>query len=420
MKLALTINFKKIAMYFVLISALLNGSVMWRYLSETVLTYIVLIVLLYLSCLIGILFLHRNISKKSIEISFCILVFFAVYMIGTRYQIITFLIYYVIVFVMLFIYIYELFRHNEINEFIESFIKIIVIFAALSLFFWFFGSILNIIPGRTQLDYEWANRTYITYTYYGLYFENPVQSEQILFGVPFIRNSGVYAEVPGYSGVLLYAITIELLKEKRSKWRIAILLATLISTFSTKGFIVFIVIIVVNYLTKPVEQKRSYQIMKFTASSLLVIGGIFVCTFILQDKSQTGSYTVRMDDIRAAMEAWLSSPLFGVGYNNLSSVAKYFQLTRSSDGLSMGLTALLAQGGLWLMSFYIGAFICAFRCDRLSKYRHEICMFSLMVLINLFVSNSGFSTLMLITLACGYSALASRETGKFISLRSQR
>ena len=117
---------------------------------------------------------------------------------------------------------------------------------------------------------------------------------------------------------------------------------------------------------------------------------------------------LRMDDIHAAIITWKNKPLFGVGYNNMQKIAMNFQVSRSSDGLSMGLTALLAQGGLYLIGLYAAAMVCAIRS--VSQYRHEIVIFCIMVLINLFISNSAFSSIMIAMLATAFSSFATKRT----------
>lgn len=410
MKSKMKIKKTAISMYFVLICTLLNGSVMWRYIVGTPLNFMVLIVLQYVACIFGIISYSNYVPKRCIYVVGMFVVYFGLYCIGTRYEPETFWIYYAGVFICLFVYMYQVNKHNDLEVLFDSFVNIVFIIATLSLFFWLFGSILNVLPGRTLLNYEWANRTYPTYTYYGLYFENPIQSEQILFGKRSVRNSGIYAEVPGYAEVLLYALTIELLSEKKRKYRFIILLMALLSTSSTKGLLVFVIVIIVDYITRKEYKKRIYQIMKFIFSGILVVCGIFVCVYILQDKSQTGSYSVRMDDIHAAIVTWEKYPLFGVGYNNIRAVAQNFQVPRNSDGLSMGLTALLAQGGLYLVGMYIMAVICAIRYA--SQYRHEIVVFCLMIIVNLFISNSAFSSLMIITLAVAFSTVSNYKNKK--------
>ena len=186
------------------------------------------------------------------------------------------------------------------------------------------------------------------------------------------------------------------------------MLAALLSTSSTKGLLTFVIIAVVNYITKREYKQKIYQVIKFLLSAFLLVGGVFACVYILQDKSQTGSFGVRMDDIHAAIITWKNKPLFGVGYNNMQKIAMNFQVSRSSDGLSMGLTALLAQGGLYLIGLYAAAMVCAIRS--VSQYRHEIVIFCIMVLINLFISNSAFSSIMIAMLATAFSSFATKRT----------
>lgn len=398
------------------ICLLLNDTVMWRYLNDTLLTYKVLIISMFIVCIFGIFSCNKaKLDKMWLGTLFLCIIFFLVYMLATRYNIITFTIYFFFVVLLFFTYCYNSIKLNRLKQLFEAYENIILIISVVTFLCWLMGSIWGILPGKTLLSYHWAGRTYNTYSYYYLYFENPVQNEQMLLGREFIRNCGIFTEVPGFSGILLYTLGIELFAHKGhcSKIKITILIATLISTFSTKGMLLLIIVLLVNYLTSyDRKQSKIHWAIRMTASVPLLVLGIYACTFILADKAQTGSYWVRMDDVVASVKTWLSAPVFGVGYNNYRQIASHFLLTRSSEGLSMGLTALLAQGGIYLFTFYFGAFICAIRCKALKQYKQEISMFSLIVFINLVISNNCFSMVMLMIICCGYATIAMQEKHK--------
>ena len=106
------------------------------------------------------------------------------------------------------------------------------------------------------------------------------------------------------------------------------MLAALLSTSSTKGLLTFVIIAVVNYITKREYKQKIYQVIKFLLSAFLLVGGVFACVYILQDKSQTGSFGVRMDDIHAAIITWKNKPLFGVGYAKNCDILSGFKKFR--------------------------------------------------------------------------------------------
>ena len=90
----------------------------------------------------------------------------------------------------------------------------------------------------------------------------------------------------------------------------------------------------------------------FFGGVLILAGGIFASSFIMEEKSNTGSYSVRSDDIRAELLTWLEHPIFGIGLYDSSEIIAKFRVYRPNSGLSMGLTAFMAQGGIYMIAMY--------------------------------------------------------------------
>ena len=68
-------------------------------------------------------------------------------------------------------------------------------------------------------------------------------------------------------------------------------------------------------------------------------------------KQDTISGETRTDDILNGFRAWLDSPIFGWGYMNRYVLDKYH------TGFSNSIVAILAQGGIILLSLYFVPFV---------------------------------------------------------------
>lgn len=315
------------------------------------------------------------------------------------------------VFLCFYIYSIYLYKENRMGAFLQALSDIMLLIATTSLFLWLFGSVLRILPGRTQLSYYWADEIRTTYTYYLMYFENPVQNAE--HGA--LCNLGVWTEAPGYASFLIYAFLVEFgfMMEavqagdskggRISAAKILIFLITLVTSRSSKGLLVIGAVAFLSYILLGEINRKTLM------RKLLVSGGLCAVVALLGyrviiNKFLHGSGKVRFDHMQAAVKAWLENPIFGVGYQNASEILKHRVLPFSNDGLSMGLTVLLAFGGLWLIGLYIGAVDCSFHSKYFTKYRKTWVVLFAVLLINVIISNCSMEGPYIFLIASSYAA----------------
>lgn len=216
-----------------------------------------------------------------------------------------------------------------------------------SLFFWIFGSLLGIISSTAMQTSTWGGLHYIP-SYYGLYFETQLGSYTTDFDV-FCRNSGIFCEAPMYNFVLCTALGIELfLRRNVIRWRIILLVATILTTISTTGF--FYLIFVLSYKIYSFAASKIKTIFVLFLAIILSLIVLYSIQFILDAKLQTGegSYNSRLNDIVKCIEVGMENPVLGVGLYN--------EETRSDWGYSNSLFTIFARGGLYLLSIYVFAY----------------------------------------------------------------
>lgn len=252
--------------------------------------------------------------------------------------------------------------NNKLLGFLHRYSDVVTIVATISLFFWFFGSVLDIIEPNVSLIYTWADQDGIEINgYYYLYFETQKIN---LLGFEGWRNTSIFVEGPMFNIVLLVALVNLLFLDQRSKKSInikaLIILISIFSVLSTTGIFLSIFILLYKfYFGNKLTRKRILLLLSL--SPLLLYAAILFLYNLALDKAQTGSASMRVDDIYAGIMAWLDSPIVGNGYTHLEAILKYMNMSiRPNTGYSNGILSTLVQGGITLFLIYFLPFILLF------------------------------------------------------------
>lgn len=407
--MTIKLSLNRLYAYIIAFLILFDGSVMWQLTGNKLLSVTVIRLLLVAICMLSIFTIGKvEISLKFFNLFLASFIFFIIYALATRYDILNlFKVLWGPYLIFLF-YAYIMLRNGKINDLVEAFVNIILIIAILTTFLWISASLLRIVPLRLG-TYDWAEKIRVTYNFYNIYFENPVQNTNFLqWYIP--RNTGIYAEAPGFSNYLLYAFGLELSflgTTKFHRTKLLIFFVASLTTLSTKAILFLVSILIINYLLD--EQKKRhqlFQLIRFFLSIVLVGVGAYIFVFVIDDKMTTGSFSIRTDDFYAAIKTWMQHPVFGTGLGNVKEIVSNFTVRRDNDWLSMGLSLLLAQGGLFLTAFYLLPTIVVPKIIRNNELRKSVILFSIAVLINLIISNIITSPALEMILASAYAYLA--------------
>ena len=300
--------------------------------------------------------------------------------------------------------------------FLGAYSNVMLTIAVISLVFWLFGSVLNIMPGRKEATYFWADQYRPSYTYYYLYFENPVQNR----GEPISRNLGLFPEAPGYASFLTYGMLIDAVRRndlvntkaiRKNTHRLIIWFITLLSTGSSKGIIIVLEVLALKFLFK--KSNRPWkQVLKSIACIILFFAVSAASIYVIEGKLSTGSGSIRIDDLQAGLNTWKQHPLFGAGYMNGDAIRANWKLLRDNEGLSMGLAILLGYGGLFFLMFYLGAAVSAYRGDYFCYRKKEWILVFAVLFTNLFISNGAFELIWIFLIAASYASRKNRVRDK--------
>ena len=268
----------------------------------------------------------------------------------------------------------------------EAFINLMVIIAIVSLFFYIMGSCLKILPETSVTALYWGVwDTSSIRKFYNVYYE--AQFLKIAGGALVIpRNCGIFSEAPMYNFVLCVALAVELFVAKKVyRWKIIVLILTIISTLTTTGYL-FLILTILCYFANIVFEKRGMSIHKVMYVILALLGAVIALLLVLNkmtSPSGAGSFEVRSDHLFACFRAWLDSPILGVGFENETAVMDFVQY---KQGMSIGLPFLLATGGVVLTSVIVVPYVINMMISISIRNYDEICFETLFIMLYFFTA----------------------------------
>ena len=277
---------------------------------------------------------------------------------------------------------------EDVRNIWKAFVNITVCLAAISLIFYFGGTLMHIIPSTGVTGLDWGTwDTDSVKTYLGIYYES--QSMKVSESTRIMRNTGMFSEAPMFNMVLCTALAAEIfLKEHYNKIKAGILVITIFTTLSTTG-ILFIMALAVLYFSEYAFQKGIIARHKKTILLLIGTGVILGIIFIWVktfSPAGTGSVNIRTDHLKATIKTFWENPVFGAGYQNSKASLANAQY---KQGMSVGLTYFLACGGtiLGLVLFfpYIANIVEAVR----NRSFKEVCFETLFLILFFFTAITG-------------------------------
>lgn len=298
---------------------------------------------------------NQDIGQLTIKILF-IVIYFLFYLFLTKININLGI--KLIIITCLFLWILFLDTSSSIPSIFLAYKNLIIIIAFISLFFWLFGSFLGIIHPTNYVPTAWGNK-YGNAIYIPSYFNLYVQPQQV--SLPVIgeigRNSAIFTEGPMASLNFCMALLIELCDDqsKFKKRNYIILILSILSTFSTTGYILLIFILYYKILFN-----SSNKILKIIFTIPVLVLAIVAVVYLFSQKMEYGSEstTVRLDDYKAGVITWLQHPFLGSGLSNTNGIQQNMSAWRSyNTGFSNSIMEILAEGGIYLSLFYFYAFI---------------------------------------------------------------
>lgn len=336
-------------------------------------------------------------------------------------SVITFIIRFLIVFPILILTLCNDVRCGNWKSILYAYSNVMLFLAVTSLVLWVFGTLLHLITPNTFLRIYWGGEK-IYGGYFGLLFE---QQYQIMFGTKIMRNQSIFPEGPMFSLCLMIALCIEMffreeetgkrlkfgsysirlgITKKRDR-RILVYSLCILSTVTSIGMILLIVVYALEYLRHTPKERVNKVIKTYLGIGVLILGSYLAYKLFL-DKASSESWSIRTLDYVNGFIAWKQSPIFGVGYGEFMKV-NYLAGT-NKQGFSNSVFAILSQGGIVLFSVYLFSFIYCVRC----AIRHRdsgIISFLIIVILEFILTLFPYTFLLLFLLSFFYAIGFMRE-----------
>lgn len=329
------------------------------------------------------------------------------------------------------LYVYLESKKNLRMNLYKSIADIMFVVGGISSVVWFLSNIIGVLHPSGKMIVNWGGER-IYESFWGIHYQIAWQSIKI-FGLTGYRNISFFCEAPSLSLMLTFALIYELYFREEQKSaikirfknilgkyektlekqecfrliRVIVLVLSNVTTFSATGYILMIVAFILKYVRTDKINRRNI-IKKLAFPIIIIIAGSLIYV-VWNQKADSPQWLTRFDDYIVGISAWKSNKILGVGFGNVDALIPYMSTFRSSNtGISSGLFAVLAQGGIILALVYLFPLIGGIVCTGVQK-KKNMCAFLMLATIEFIVTYFSYTFLMLLILAYGYLAIDSEQ-----------
>lgn len=321
-----TVDFKLLEIAVALTYVLLISNFLLRWIRATRLNVIFMIfIVLYCTIYLGVMQMKMNAG-----------VFIKLFLLGAP---------------ALFLLFVELHRQGRLMQLMGRFVNVMCVLSVVSLVFWYLGVIAKVLEPNMYIPISWGNFNYAE-GFYGVHYA--FQLDTTFFPQEYIyRNSGIFAEAPMYNLWLDFALAIELfLREKTSKFRVVLLIVTIMTTLSVTGILFVAMCLGLTALVHFKQMKRINKGLQIILAMVAIPMIVFLLLQTIALKGDTQSFEMRLSDYIGGARLWIEYPLFGAGFGNLKALQPYVYTPDGAMGFSNSIMAVLSTGGAWMAVLY--------------------------------------------------------------------
>lgn len=336
---------KKIIEYLLIILIILDFPVVYSYFESfgRLVTYSTLLILLLL-----VISKYKYITSTTYFITLfyylgALLPFFTI---NSKQDIAIFLQRYIFFLPLFFVYLRQNRKMNlgYNKSFLNKYVNVVFVIAIISLFMWFFCSIIGILSPTNYYPHMWKGYLEFIPSYYNIYFETQYS---LLPGYSIARNTAFFNEGPMYNMILSSALVSELYLRKKSTIKVYILTITILTTLTTTGFFVLLILGAYKLFNQKKRISLSKKVLYTTVSIIIIIVGSI---FLLNNKSKNeeGSLKTRTNTILVDIEVGMNNPILGSNFIKGEFKGENSAQTDQSNSLFY----LFACGGLYGIALY--------------------------------------------------------------------
>ena len=251
-----------------------------------------------------------------------------------------------------------------------------------------------------------------------------------ILGIPLPRNHGIFPEPLMYVIPLLTALFTELFINTKggtnSSIKRVLLTITLFTAQATLGLILSGLAWSIKIVQFVRNRKKD---RKYTIYAVILLCVVFLasCFFVVTQKNNanyavagknisSSSIRTHVDDYRICLEAFLSKPLFGCGYNNTGYVRQFMpeERLRNNSGFSNSIMLVFAEGGLFLGIMCLLPLLILMSGIR-KKDKRSIALWGLCPFLLFIVTIFHFRAFMIAFFAFGYSFVEFGDDKRILS-----
>lgn len=294
-------------------------------------------------------------------------------------------------------------KTDNILLLLKYFAEIIIMLALISLLFYPFTNVLQILNPMGELTVHWRGDAPF-HNYLFLFFTNDYSN----YTNYLIRNTGIFVEAPQYGLNLIFALVYELcIREKIKKINILIIAVTIVTTISVGSIITMLIMFFAKFIMFPVKNQTLRRI-KHTVSIVFFCIVTSSLVYLLDVKMGSGnSFKIRVDDFVSGFASWKLHPWFGNGYGNSEVIKQFVGEFRSWSvrngvvGFSNSIAMVLSNGGILLFLVYAGAAFSFLKSNFINIWNRLLIV--AVILLMLIFNSFAYSSVVFVFLAIGYS-----------------
>lgn len=230
---------------------------------------------------------------------------------------------------------------QQLERMISIYIFIMTGIAILSLFFYFFCTVFQIIP--MQNTSYWWDVPRKARTFLGFYYDSSTWQPIHFLRIDGTRNMAIFTEAPMYAFRLVLALLLNHLYNilpQKFNW---IIFITIITTFSITSVMALFVFYMSRFFFLYRKKLLNTKFKKICLLFILIGCMVFFIRLLSQKMGQSSAIT-RMDHMRACLLTIRHTFPLGCGTNNYSFITKY---EIYKQGMSVGLPAFVAMDGIF-------------------------------------------------------------------------
>lgn len=387
-----------ILQYLLVFFVILDSRSVFSYFVDGNLGKIFTIFIVVILLLIFLLNTNYKFKKSAITFIFFYLIYIILFFVKnvTNYQI-NFINNFLILFLLMFL-VFCVYDRKNIENLFKAYVNTMFLIAIISLIFFFFGSLTNILTTNVIEIIDWGGKQVIGgYSY--LHFNTQTTT---MFNKVILRNTSIFVEGPMFALHLMFAMSLSLFFKRKILNKYAVIFGiTILSTLSITGFLFYLFSLFYKYTF---FNKSRIKVIILPIIFLFFLG---IGTTFLNDKQSTNSYSIRSDDYSAGFKAFKDYPIFGSGFLNNNEAIKHMSSYRLyNTGLSNSFIIVLVHGGIYLTLFYLIPIFLNLKKLIFSKNKNLFLIeIILLQLYLLFTSAYQYTSLMMLFLAFDYYLL---------------